>query len=155
MTMNVFSDDRKTKAQDHLEKIQEIENKIRRKMVEKRRWFELATNTASNMSDDVRVQSSGSKEKMADAVVKGLVDDENIDKEIEKLKAERQEIIDLIESLPEPYCDILYRVYVEYESLKSVSYIRNESYNHTCKLHGIAALLVYNKLNNIIEVIEC
>lgn len=146
--MKLFSDERKLKAQEHLEKIQEIENKIRRKLTEKRRWFELATNTAPNMSDDVRVQSSGSKEKMANAVVKGVYDDSIIDLQVAKLTAQRQEIIDVIESLPEPYCDILYRIYVEYTPLKDLSYIRNENYQVTCNKRGEGLLLVYDVINN-------
>ena len=146
--MKLFSDERKLEAKEYLERIQGIENKIRRKLAEKRRWFELATNTASNMSDDVRVQSSGSKEKMADAVVKGLVDDAAIDKYIEELKAERQEIIDVIERIPEPYSDILYRMYVEYTPLKEVAYIRNENSHVTSNRHGAGLLMIYDVINN-------
>lgn len=145
--MKLFSDERKLEAKEYLEKIQGIENKIRRKLAEKRRWFELATNTASKLSDDVKIQSSGSKEKMADVIVTGIVDDDEIDKEIAKLKAERQEIIDLIESLPEPYCDILYRLYVGYEELKEVAYIRKENHHVTSNKHGAGLLKVYDIIN--------
>ena len=144
--MKCFVDERKNEAQKYLEQISGIEDKIRRKLSEKRRWFEIATNTASNMSDDVKVQSSGSKEKMADAIVTGIVDDGKIDKEIAKLKAQRQKIVDLIESLPEPYSDVLYRVYVEYQMLKEVSYSRKESYSLISKVHSIGLIMVYDLL---------
>lgn len=146
--MKLYSDERKIKAHKYLKRIKEIENKIRRKMVEKRRWFELATNTASNMSDDVRVQSSGKKEKMADVVVTGVFKEEKYDKEIAKLNAERQAIIDVIESLPEPYCDILYRLYVEHQSLKEAAFERKDNYHVTSNRRGAGLLMVYDVVNN-------
>lgn len=133
-------------AKEHLEQIRDIEINIRHLFVEKRRWFELATNITPGMNGE-RVQSSGSKQKMADAITSGLDDDRKTDQQISELKAKRQEIINDIWSLKEPYKDILYRVYVEYQTLKEVAYERKESYSWITTAHGIA-------LKKIADILE-
>ena len=122
---------------EHLEQIQDIEIEIRHLGVEKRRWMELATNITPGMNGE-RVQSSGSKQKMADTINSGVDDDKEIDRQIDELKAKRQGIINDIWSLKNPYKDILYRVYVEYQTLKEVAYERKESYSWITTAHGIA-----------------
>lgn len=124
-------------AKAYLEEIKNIETKIRHLGAEKRRWFDLATSITPQMGGE-RVQSSGNKQKMADAVIDGIFDDGQIEKRIAELKAQRQEIIDVIESLPEMHSDILYRVYVEYQTLKEVAYARKQTYSWITTAHGIA-----------------
>lgn len=134
-------------AKAYLEQIRNIETKIRHLGVEKRRWFDLATNITPNMSSE-RVQSSGSNSRMADTIINGILDDGKIDERIAALKAQRQEIIDTIESLSELYSDILHRVYVEYQTLKEVAAERKQTYSWITTAHGLALKAVADILES-------
>jgi uncharacterized coiled-coil DUF342 family protein len=134
-------------AQSYLKRIKWIETQIRHRNVEKRRWRELATNITASM-DGERVSSSGNKQRMASAIESGIDKERLLNQQIKELSAERQEIIDTIEMLPEDESDILYRAYVEYQPLKEVAYARKEAYSTITGKHGTALRHIQEILNS-------
>lgn len=128
-------------AKEYLQRIENIDILIRNKSIEKAQHHALmmdrATTITANMSGE-RVQSSGSKHRMADTVDEKLSYIQKIDKRIAELEAEKEEIISTIELLPTDEYDILHKCYVQRMSLKQVSAERDESYSSTTTTHGIA-----------------
>lgn len=129
--------------------IKRLDTLIQNKTAEKKKWeaitMERATNVTANMSGE-RVQSSGSKQKMADTVDSGVDRVRRIEKRIAELYEEMDRLIAVIEALPENYSDVLYKVYVHYMSLKEVAASRNEAYSTVATNHGIALKLASNIL---------
>lgn len=134
----------------YLYRIDEIDTLIRNKHIEKRNHYKLmmddATSITANMSGE-RVQSSGSKQRMADTVDNKLTYIQNIDNRIAELEAEKAEIISTIELLPKDECDIIFKCYVHHMQLKQVAPARNESYSSTTTTHGMAL----KRLGKILE----
>lgn len=142
-------------AKKYLEQIKRIKTLIKNKTAEKLIWettmMELATNITPQMSGD-RVQSSGSKQKMADTVDSGVDRIRRMEQRIEELYAEMDSIIQTIEMLPEDKSDVLHMVYVQDKSLKEVAASRGESYSWVATNHGIALKMVSDILTKRCEV---
>lgn len=128
-------------AKEKLLRIKHIDTLIQNKTAEKNYWkanmMELATCITPQMNGE-RVQSSGSKQKMADTVDSGIDRIRRMEKRIAELYAEMDAIIAIIDMLPEDKSDILHKVYVQYKSLKEVAALRGESYSWVTTNHGIA-----------------
>lgn len=56
-------------AKDYLLQVKKLDLQIKNKLIEKQQWKDIALGITANM-DGERVQSSGTKSKMADALVK-------------------------------------------------------------------------------------
>jgi hypothetical protein len=137
-------------AKEKLSQIKDLDTLIQHKTAEKLYWetvtWELATNVTSNM-DGERVQSSGSKQRMADTVDSGLDRIRRFEKQIAELYAKMDALIAIIDGLPEEYSDILHKVYVQYMSLKEVAASRHESYSWVATNHGRALKMVSDILS--------
>lgn len=128
-------------VKEYLNRIDDIDTRIRNKHIEKAQHHALmmdcATSITSNVSGD-RVQSSGSKQRMADTVDDKLTYIQKIEKRIAELEKEKEEIISTIEQLPKDEYDVIHKCYVQRMQLKQVSYERDESYSSTTNVHGLA-----------------
>ena len=87
-----------------------------------------------------RVQSSGSKHRMADVVEKYVEMEREVDAEIDKLLLAKKEVIEVIEQLPLDEYDILYQVYVKGIDLKCCK--SDKSYAWIKSVHGRALVNV-------------
>ena len=137
-------------VKEYLYRIDDIDSRIRNKHKEKKKHYDLmmdaATTITANMSGE-RVQSSGSKQRMADTVDEKLTYIQWLDKKIAELEAEKQEISDTIDLLPKDEHDIIHKCYVQNMSLKEVAAERDESYSSTTSTHGTAL----KRLGEILE----
>lgn len=128
-------------VKEYLYRIDDIDTRIRNKHIEKKQHHALmmdsATTITANMSGE-RVQSSGSKQRMADTVDDKLTYIQNIEKRIVELEKEKEEIISTIDQLPKDEYDIIHKCYVQHMPLKQASIARDESYSSTANAHGIA-----------------
>lgn len=132
-------------AKEYLSEIKRLDTLIQNKTAEKLYWAEITMERATVITastEGERVQSSGSKHRMADTVDSGVDRVRRIEKRIAELYAEMDAIIADIEQLPEEYSDILHKVYVQYMSLKEVAAIRDESYSTVATNHGRALKMV-------------
>ena len=100
------------KAKEYLLQVKKLDQMIQNKKVEKEMWMSMALSTTAPF-DGERVQSSGSQQKMADAVTRSVGLDEEIEKCIVDLFAKKQEVIQTIEKLSLVDYDVLHQVYIQ------------------------------------------
>ncbi len=125
------------KAKDYLLQISKIDRIIENKIAELEHWKAIATGTTT-YSDGDRVQSSGNKYKMEDAVLKCIEINDEINSEIDRLVDTRKEVINTIEQLKLDEYDVLYKIYVQRKDFKDVSAIMDKSYSWVTSKHGRA-----------------
>ena len=132
-------------AKDYLLEIKRLDTLIQNKTAEKKKWEAVTMDRATiitSSTEGERVQSSGSKQRMADTVDSGIDRVRRIEKRIKELYEKMDAIIAIIDGLPEPESDILHKVYVQYMSLKEVAASRNEAYSTVATNHGVALKMV-------------
>lgn len=134
------------KAKDYLQQVNKIDAIIKNKLIEKNQWMAIATSTTA-YSDGERVQSTGSKQKMADAVVRIVEMQEEINEYIELLVDTKESILKTIENLPTIEYDILHKVYIQGMNLYNVALYYDKTYSWVTTIHGRA-------LKHVQDIIE-
>ena len=127
---------KETKA--FLNKVSKIDRLINNKLDEIQQLRSLAESMSISLGE--RVQSSGSKHRMADVVEKYVEMEREVDAEIDKLLLAKKEVIEVIEQLPLDEYDILYQVYVKGIDLKCCK--SDKSYAWIKSVHGRALVNV-------------
>ena len=130
-------------AEEYLQSYQKKETIIANKRIERKRKLEQATDITSKLTE-VKVKSSSNKQKVAAAAINCAA----IDKQIEKLESEMQEIINTIEKLPELQYDILHKRYIQYWTMDEIAESRNYSKSWVEKTHRKALDAVESLLNS-------
>ena len=125
------------RAGTFLRQARKLDAMVRNKMIERQQWREIALGVSPNMSGD-RVQSSGSQQKMADAVNRYIDLEREIDEAIDKLVDAKQDIIATIEQLDVTEYDVLHKVYIQGEELQEVADDYDKSYSWVTTIHGRA-----------------
>ena len=110
---------------------------LNNKMIEKKQLQEIATGTTSRISAE-RVQSSGSQQKMADAIDRAIDLEAEINEQIESLFRTKREILSVIEQLNATEYDFLHKVYVQFLTLQEVADLYQNSYSWATTIHGHA-----------------
>lgn len=123
------------KAKIYLKQIQELDIKIENKIAEVEYWKSVASSTTVS-NDGERVQSSGSKQQMANAVCKYLQLEQELNNEIDMLVATKQDIINHIEQLPSNEYNVLHKMYVQGYELWQMPERMNKSYSWVNAIHG-------------------
>lgn len=112
---------RKSEAQIYLEQVKGLDTKIKNKLIEQQQWKDIALSITANMEGE-RVQSSGSKSKLENAMVKCVDMDAEIDSLVDQLIDTKKEVIQTIEQLYSPIeYDILHKRYIQYKSLQDIA----------------------------------
>jgi hypothetical protein len=126
----------KNDAQIFLEQVEKIDSIIKNKLIEKQQWRDLALGITANM-DGERVQSSGARSKMADAVDKCVDMEDEIVRAVDKLIEQKKEVTQVIEQLYSPMeYNVLHMRYIQYKTLQDIAdhYGRNYDWAKiTCK----------------------
>ena len=149
----------------YLNRIKEQNKRIENMTEERTQLFALATGTTAQMGNE-RVQSSGSQQKMADAVGKYVDLGEEINKMIEELIEERQSVLKVIAQLKKTVeYDIIHKMYVgkivfkesenaedalfdiHYMDFYEIADMYNKTYSWATTIHG-------NALKNLIPILE-
>lgn len=135
------------KAKEYLLQVSKIDKLIANKLIEKEQWRTIAQGTTAG-SDGERVQSSGSQQKMADAVHKMLEIEEEINRYIDKLINTKLDIVQTIEQLPHTEYDLMHKMYIGifeegsgntiYLNCYDIADVYNKSYSWAKKVHGRA-----------------
>lgn len=124
------------KAKEYLQQVKKIDKLIENKLIEKEQWFAIATGTTASSEDGDRVQSSGSQQKMADAVVKIIALQEEINNLIDMYIDTKQGVIKTIEQLPADEYDVLHKRYIQYRTLAEIAETNGKSYKWVKSVHG-------------------
>ena len=128
----------KSEAQIFLEQPEKLDIQIRNKLIEKQQWHDIALGITANMDGEC-VQSTGSKNKMADAINKCVDMEAEIDRLIDKLIDAKKEVIQTIEKLDSPTeYNILHMRYIQYLSLQEIADHYNRDYGWVTTTHGRA-----------------
>lgn len=130
------------KAKEYLEQYMKFDPIIMNKFYEAEKWDALATSITAQMNGE-RVQSSGSQQKMEDAIIKSV----DIRGQIKKLIDTKKEIVKTIESLPLAEYEILHKVYIQGKSFKVIEIETGNSYSWVTTIHGRALQAVQRILD--------
>lgn len=138
---------KKSEGQIYLENAEKLDAIIEGKLIEQRRWKDLALNITANM-DGERVQSSSATtSKMEEAVIKCLTVESEIAAEVERLIAEKRKIVRTIEALRSPTeYRILHMRYIQYISFEDIADKMKKDYNWVTTTHGRAVRHVWEIL---------
>ncbi len=133
-------------AKEYLKQIEKLDLMIDNKIAEIAQWKSVALKVTA-FSEGERVQSSGSKQKMADAINRCIDIEEEVNQLIDNLYEVKRDIISTIEQLNATEYNILHKVYVQHESLQDVADDYGKAYTWITTVHGRA-------LKNVQEIIE-
>lgn len=125
------------KAKYFLKQIEKLDKMIKNKMIEQEQWRSIAMGTTAPMGGE-RVQSSGSQQKMADAVERFVEIEKEIDECIDRLVETKKDVISVIEQLNATEYDFLHKVYIQFLTLQEVADIYDKSYNWAKTINGKA-----------------
>ena len=124
-------------AKEYLEQIKKLDTLINNKLAESKQWLDLALNITSK-TDGERVQSSGDKQTMANAIEKCVDIEREVNALVDEYISKKKEIIKTIEGLPEAEYDVLHKIYVQYKTLYEVADERDIAYSWATSIHGRA-----------------
>ena len=144
------------KAKEFLEQVRKLNVLIENKLAEIAQWKAIATSATAGGTDVVingkihqmdKVQSSGSQQKMADAVIHYVDLEAEINADIDKLIDAKKDVLKVIEQLEAEKYDLLHKVYVQGFTLDEVALKYGFSYSWATTLHGKALKDVQNILD--------
>ena len=118
-------------AKEYLQSIFFLDSKIDSNKERVKMYKNSAVNKTSKLSAD-KVQTSSSKQKMADAVCNYS----DIEKMIKADEKKKQEIIDTISLLSPHESIVLYKCYVDKLTLKETAQKLDRSYSWASKMHS-------------------
>lgn len=128
----------KRNAQVFLERVELVDAIVHNKLIERQQWSDLAMSITSNMGGE-KVKSSGSQSKMADAVIRCHDMESEIDRAVEKLVAEKREVVTTLEELDNPSdYKLLHMRYIQYIELKDIASKWGKDYTTITTYHGRA-----------------
>lgn len=125
------------KAKEYLLQIRKIDRLVENKIAELEHWQAIATGTTT-FSDGDRVQSTGNKYKMEDAIIKCIEINNEINSEIDRLVDTRKEVISTIERLRPDEYDVLHKIYVQNKDFQEIATAKKMSYSWVTTKHGRA-----------------
>lgn len=129
---------KKSKAQIFLERVEMIDSIVKNKLIERQQWKDIALGITANMGSE-KVQSSGGKSKMADALNKCIDMEAEIDRVIDKLVDTKRDVIAVIEQLDSPTeYRILHLRYIQFKPLWQIAEDYERDYGWVTTNHGRA-----------------
>lgn len=134
-------------AKEYLQQVKKLDTMIRNKEAERLQWKSIALGV-SGFTAGEKVQTSGNPHKMVDAISIYIDLEREINRKIDELVDKRNEIISVIERLPEAEYDLLHKVYIQYMTLDEVAFAREKSRSWATSLHGIA-------LKHLQTILDC
>ena len=138
---------KKNDAQIFLEQVEKLDARIRNKLIEKQQWKDMALGITASM-DGERVQSSGAKSKMANAVERCIGMEAEIDGLVDELVDVKKDVIQTIEMLDSATeYKLLHLRYIQYIPLKHIADEWNVEYTTITTTHGRA-------LKNVQRILE-
>ena len=125
-------------ARKYLERVEMLDSIVNNKIIEQKMWHDLALGITANMGGE-RVQSSGSKSKMENALNKVIDMEAEIDRAIDKLIDCKREVIQTLEKLESPLeYNLLHMRYIQYKDLQEIADKYGKEYGWATTNHGRA-----------------
>lgn len=135
-------------VKEFLKQPERLDLRIKNKLIEKQQWKEIALGITANM-DGERVQSSSnSKSKMAEAVIKCVDMEAEIDSLVDELIDTKKKVIQTIERLESiREYNVLHMRYIQYLSLQEIAAYYQKDYTWATTTHGRALKSVQDILD--------
>lgn len=128
----------RVEAKEFLRQVEKLDVRIKNKLIEQQQWRDIALGITANMEGE-RVQSSGSKSKMANAVEKCVDMEAEINSLVDELIDLKKEVIQTIEQLYSPIeYDVLHKRYIQYMDLQEIADHYGKEYGWATTTHGRA-----------------
>lgn len=128
----------KLETKEFLKQVEKLDLRIKNKLIEQQQWKDIALGITANM-DGERVQSSGAKSKMADAINRCVDMEAEIDSLIDNLVDLKKEVIQVIEKLDSAIeYDVLHRRYIQHQDLQEIADHYGKEYGWATTTHGRA-----------------
>jgi hypothetical protein len=125
-------------AKDFLKQVEKIDSKIKNKLIEQQQWRYIASSITANVGGE-KVQSSGSQQKMANAIEKCVDMEREITALIDELVDTKREVIAIIEQVDSPIeYDVLHKIYIQYMTFQEVADYYGREYGWATTTHGRA-----------------
>lgn len=122
-------------AKRYLSELQLIQMEIEQLQEEREMYLEMATSISVRLSP-VKVQTSGSVDRIGDNTSKAADLARMLDKKVNKLMEKQQEITNMIRGLHDKnFIQVLYKVYVQFKTIKQAAVEMKRSYTYTLELH--------------------
>lgn len=137
---------KKNKAQEYLEQVDKLNAMIENKMAEAQQWRDVALGITTSTEGE-RVQSSGSQQKMADAIDRVVDLQTEINGMIDRMINLKQEIIRSIEQLNATEYDVLHKRYIQGMTFDEIGAAKHKSKSWATTVHGRAL----QNLNKILD----
>lgn len=123
---------------EYLSQVRKYDRLINNKLETIASLRSLVTSVTIELKSDV-VQSSGTKDKMANTIDRIVDLEREIDADIDQLVNLKREIMSVIDKVEDPVLiDILYKRYFRYEKWEEIAIETNYSYRQVTRLHGQA-----------------
>lgn len=131
-----------TDVKRYLQQIRLYDSHINTKLDELQHLKEMVTRITPTLKDDV-VSGGSSQDKLADAVVKIVDLEAEIDREIDSYVNAKQEISSVLDGIVDPdQLQVLHKRYVQYKTFEQIACDMNMTYRNVCYIHGKALLAV-------------
>lgn len=128
----------KNSAQEFLKQVRLYDIHINNKLEEKARLEALAQKITSAWGGE-HVSGSGKLDKLGDAIAKIIDMEREIDRAVDAFEDKKQEVKSVLEKIQNAdQLEVLYKVYIQYESLEKVACEMNMTYRNACYIHGRA-----------------
>ena len=135
-------------AKSYLRQVEKLDVRIQNKLIERQQWKDIALGITASVGGE-RVQTSSSQQKMADAVVKCVDMEEEINVLVDSLIETKKDVIATIEQLDNPTeYDILHKRYIQFLTLQEIADIYGRDYTTITTTHGRALKNVQSILNS-------
>ena len=137
-------------SREYVENYEKLNMEIIGKTIETNQLIKRLKDAAENTTtqgEGERVQSSGSVDKMANAIVAYTYLEEELKQFVAERTAQKNEILETIRLLSMAEYDLLLKVYVRGFTLKELQVMKKCSYSNVTTLHGYAL----NSLQRILD----
>lgn len=135
-------------AKKYLQQIRLCDSRINTKLEELQHLKEMVLKVTPTLKSDV-VTGGGSQDKLAEAAVKIVDLEAEINQEIDKYIEAKQEFSATLEKLEDPiYLQVLHKRYIQYKTWEAIACELNMSYRWVCTLHGRALQEIEKILRN-------
>lgn len=125
-------------AKSYLRQVEKIDARIKNKLIERQQWKDIALGITASVGGE-RVQASGSQQKMADAIVKCVDMEAEINSLVDNLIEAKREVISTIEKLDSPTeYNVMHLRYIQYYSLQDIADRYHKEYGWATTVHGRA-----------------
>lgn len=139
-------------AKKYLSELQVINTKIDQLQEQRQMYLDMATSITAPINP-VKVQTNRISDLMGDKTSKAVDLGKKIDEEINNLWNKQQEVVKEIQSLHNvDYIRILFKVYVQFKTIKQASFEMKKSYSYTVELHKKALAAFEAAYSYILDV---